>query len=47
MHSFQHLVCDIAHELKGGIQFQAGAMEALQEAAEAVVINELVSKLIP
>ena len=44
---FQCLVCDITLEIKGEIKFQAGVMEALQEAAEAIVINKLASKLLP
>ena len=43
---FQCLVCNITLEIKGEIKFQAGAMEALQKAAEAIVINKLVSKLL-
>ena len=37
---FKRLVREIAHEINGELRFQSGALEALQEAAEAYIVNE-------
>jgi histone H3 len=40
---FKRLVREIAQEINMELRFQAGAMEALQEAAEAYLVNEFES----
>ena len=40
---FKRLVREIAHEINIELRFQSGAMEALQEAAEAYLVNEFES----
>ena len=41
---FKRLVREIAHEIHPGLRFQSGALEALQEAAEAYLVNEFEGK---
>jgi histone H3 len=41
---FKRLVREIAHEINNELRFQSGALEALQEAAEAYLINEFEGK---
>ena len=41
---FKRLVREIAHEINPGLRFQSGALEALQEAAEAYLVNEFEGK---
>jgi histone H3 len=41
---FKRLFQEIAHDMKPGLRFEAGALEALQEAAEAYLVNEFESK---
>jgi histone H3/H4 len=43
---FSRVVRDIAHELKDDIRFQASALGALQEAAEAFLVAEFEGKII-
>jgi histone H3/H4 len=38
-------VCDIAHDINPELRFQSGALKALQEAAEAYLVNEFENKL--
>jgi histone H3 len=44
--SFARLVREIAQEIGGEFRFQAKALEALQEAAEAYLVNEFERKFI-
>ena len=41
---FQRLVREIANDLKKDLRFQAGALGALQEAAEAFLVSEFESE---
>jgi histone H3 len=41
---FKRLVREIAHEINSELRFQSGALEALQEAAEAYLVNEFEGK---
>ena len=41
---FKRLVREIAHEINKELRFQSGALEALQEAAEAYLVNEFEGK---
>jgi histone H3 len=41
---FKRLVREIAHEINRELRFQSGALEALQEAAEAYLVNEFESR---
>ena len=43
--SFSRLVWEIALEISPNLRFQSGALEALQEAAEAYLITEFERKL--
>lgn len=45
--SFTRLVREIAQDINKEIRFQSGAMAALQEAAEAYLVNEFESKSCP
>jgi histone H3/H4 len=42
--SFARLVCEIAQEIGRELRFQAQVLEALQEAAEAYLINKFERK---
>ena len=42
--SFKRLVHKIAHDINKELRFQCGALEALQEAAEAYLVNNFESK---
>ena len=42
--SFSRLVREIAQEISTNLRFQSGALEALQEAAEAFLVNEFECK---
>jgi histone H3 len=42
--SFSRLVREIASEISTDLRFQSGALEALQEAAEAYLVNEFERK---
>ena len=42
--SFKRLVREIAHDINKELRFQCGALEALQEAAEAYLVNNFESK---
>jgi histone H3 len=42
---FKWLVRKIAHDINKELRFQSGALKALQEAAEAYLVNEFKSKL--
>jgi histone H3 len=42
--SFSRVVREVAHNINPELRFQSGALEALQEAAEAYLINEFESK---
>lgn len=44
--AFRRLVREVAQGFQKSIWFQGNALDALQEAAEAVLINELSSKLL-
>ena len=37
---FKWLVREIVHEINGELRFQSEALEVLQEAAEAYIVNE-------
>jgi histone H3 len=41
---FKRLVREIAHDINKELRFQSGALEALQEAAEAYLVNNFESK---
>ena len=41
---FQHLVREIANDLKKDLRFQAGTLGALQEAADAFLVSEFESE---
>ena len=41
---FKRLVQEIAHEINKELRFQSGALAALQEAAEAYLVNEFEGK---
>ena len=41
---FSQLVREIAHKINKELRFQTGALEALQEAAEAYLVNEFEGK---
>jgi histone H3 len=41
---FKRLVREIAHDINKELRFQSGALEALQEAAEAYLVNEFEGK---
>jgi histone H3 len=41
---FKRLVREIAHKIHSELRFQSGALEALQEAAEAYLVNEFEGK---
>ena len=41
---FKRLVREIAHDINKELRFQSGALEALQEAAEAYLVNQFKGK---